>query len=268
MTKGIFTCVDESGVKHQLYPETSSDMVKYSNTTVENILNSLSANTEAASDTYVAKVTGKGLSTNDFTDAYKTALDGLENNYAKKSEIVAVSRYKGTVADFVSLNSETAVVGDTWNISVGGGVDANGSTIKAGDNVIWNGTGWDNHGGDVDLSNCVKKDGDKVLSDNNFSDAYKNKLDSVETETYVAKVAGKDLSTNDFTNALKTKLEGIETNAQVNVIEGFSINGVDAVVNSETKVASVSISDLQFCIGNSEPTINNVLWLDTTGYED
>ena len=31
----------------------------------------------------------------------------------------------------------------------------------------------------VDLSNYVQKDGDKVLSDNNFSDADKTKLDGI-----------------------------------------------------------------------------------------
>lgn len=42
---------------------------------------------------------------------------------------------------------------------------------------------------------------------------------------YVAKDGDKVLSTNDFTNDLKAKLDGIAANAQVNVIETIKVNG-------------------------------------------
>lgn len=55
----------------------------------------------------------------------------------------------------------------------------------------------------------------------------------------VDKVSGKGLSTNDFTNAYKTKLDGIETGAQVNVIEGVNVNG--SAVTPTNKIVNLTI---------------------------
>lgn len=56
---------------------------------------------------FVAKVTGKSLTTNDFTDAYKTKLDGLEN--------------------YTLPTASTSILG---------GVKIDGTTIKITDGVI------------------------------------------------------------------------------------------------------------------------------------
>ena len=106
-------------------------------------------------DTYVTKISGKGLSSNDFTDAYKTKIDGLESTYAKKTDVASVLKYKGTVLNYSSIPSDTSV-GDVWNISVGGGVDENGVAIKDGDNVAITETGADVLAGSVDLSNYTQ----------------------------------------------------------------------------------------------------------------
>lgn len=70
----------------------------------------------------------------------------------------------------------------------------------------------------------VERDGNKVLSENDFTTALKQKVESIDTiqttvtslqNTKVDKVENKVLSTNDFTNELKTKVEavdGIQTN--------------------------------------------------------
>jgi len=42
----------------------------------------------------------------------------------------------------------------------------------------------------------------------------------------VDKEDGKDLSTNDFTNEYKDKLDSVESSAKVNTIESISVNGV------------------------------------------
>ena len=64
---------------------------------------------------------------------------------------------------------------------------------------------------------------------------FKSKLDSefVEQET------GKGLSTNDYTNAEKTKLASVETGAEENIIESITINGITATITG--KAASVTI---------------------------
>lgn len=176
-------------------------------------------------DYFVAQEVGKGLSTNDFTDAYETKLEGIEagaqvnvlegvqvngtdltitnkkvnvdlSNYATKADISSVYKYKGTVSTYADLPSSGQTVGDVYNVET---ADAT-HDIKAGDNVAWDGTAWDVLAGVVDLSNYVTTTA--------MNTALEGKVDKVE---------GKGLSTNDFTDALLTKLNGIAEGAEVNV---------------------------------------------------
>mgnify|MGYP002525678208 CR=1 FL=1 len=50
----------------------------------------------------------------------------------------------------------------------------------------------------------------------------------------VNKEEGKGLSENDFTNALKSKLDGIESGAQVNKIETIKVNNVTQTITNKT----------------------------------
>lgn len=102
---------------------------------------------------FVQKESGKGLSTNDFTNTYKGQLDALDTTYAKKADISSIYRYKGTVENYVALPSSDQQVGDAYNVTAAD--SAHG--IKAGDNVVWNGTAWDNLSGTVDLTNYALK---------------------------------------------------------------------------------------------------------------
>lgn len=75
---------------------------------------------------------------------------GINNilaNYAKLTDITSAYRYKGTVDNYSDLPT-VHKVGDVYNIK---NADA-ANNIKAGDNVVWNGTEWDNLSGVVDLS--------------------------------------------------------------------------------------------------------------------
>ena len=188
--------------------------------------------------------------------------------YALKTDITSSIRVKGSVASFSALPAN-AEVGDMYNITNAGGTDENGTAIKAGDNVVKTSTGWDNFGGNIDLGNYVEKDGAKVLSTNDFTNAYKTKLDGIEADAdvnliesvkvdgtaltidankavnidlsgKVDVVAGKGLSTNDYTTAEKTKLAGIAEGAEVNVLEGVQVNGTALAVTN--KVVNIDIS--------------------------
>lgn len=55
----------------------------------------------------------------------------------------------------------------------------------------------------------------------------------------VDKVQGKGLSENDFTNALKTKLDGIESGAQVNKLESIKVNGSTQIITDKSVDISV-----------------------------
>ena len=76
------------------------------------------------------------------------------STYAKKSDISNVYKFKGTKANYADLPTTNRVTGDVWNIT---NADAEHG-IKAGDNVAWNGTAWDNLSGTVDLSAYATKE--------------------------------------------------------------------------------------------------------------
>lgn len=79
---------------------------------------------------------------------------GITDAYTKSevdAKMTSAVHYKGTKATYAELPTSDNVVGDMWNITAAD--TANG--IKAGDNVVWNGAGWDVQSGVVDLSGCV-----------------------------------------------------------------------------------------------------------------
>lgn len=164
---------------------------------------------------FVAKESGKGLSTNDYTTADKDKLgkiaEGAQVNviekvnvngtaltatgkevnidltpYAKKTDISDVYKYKGSKKTYAELPATGQAVGDVYNVETADPAH----DILAGDNVAWDGTKWDKLGGTftIDTSGFATK---------------------TELNNKVDKVSGKGLSANDFTNDLKTKLEGL-----------------------------------------------------------
>lgn len=225
-------------------------------TFLDNLKNLFATKTDL--DNKVDKVSGKGLSTNDYTTAEKTKLSGVANGaqvntiesikvngtaltpsskavnidlseyatnsslsgYAKKSDISGVYIYKGSVKTYSALPTSGQKAGDVYNVE---GADSSYG-IKAGDNVAWNGTAWDVLSGTVDLSGYAT------------TASLSNKVD---------KVSGKGLSTNDYTSAEKTKLAGIATSAQVNVIETVKVNG--SALRVSNKAVDISVPDVTEC---------------------
>nr|DAR42770.1 MAG TPA: Head fiber protein [Caudoviricetes sp.] len=86
----------------------------------------------------------------DLTPYAKTA--DIASTYAKKTDISTAFRYRGSVDTYSALPTNGVAVGDVYNV-VAADTDNN---IKAGDNVAWNGNGWDNLSGVVDLSAYLK----------------------------------------------------------------------------------------------------------------
>lgn len=134
---------------------------------------------------YVAKEAGKGLSTNDFTNALLQKLNGIAegaqvnvlegvqvngsdlpittkkvnidlSKYALKSDIVAGVHFKGTANTVAEIPSDPApAIGDIYIITTADSA----SGLEAGEAVIWDGTAWQDMGGtvSVDLSNYYTK---------------------------------------------------------------------------------------------------------------
>lgn len=78
-------------------------------------------------------------------------------------KISGVYRFKGSKDNYADLPVEGNVVGDVWNIK---NADP-AHNIKAGDNVVWDGTSWDILSGIVDLSGyqTIENAPEKVLED-------------------------------------------------------------------------------------------------------
>lgn len=101
----------------------------------------------------------------------KAVYDYLQD-YAKKSDISAVYKYKGSVNKVSNLpnpsNLTESNAGDVYNI--GTASSGNNITVKSGDNVAWvwdktKNTGhWDNLSGTVDLSNYLQKGGKQTTT--------------------------------------------------------------------------------------------------------
>ena len=155
---------------------------------------------------YVAQEAGKGLSSNYYTAEAKAKLEGVAEGaqvnviesvsvkgeaiaittgknveldldaYAKKSDMTAVLKYKGSKDSYADLPSEDNALGDVWNIAKAD----KSHNVKAGDNVAWNGTEWDVLAGTEDLSGYVTKEDGKGLSSNDYTTEEKNQLAALE----------------------------------------------------------------------------------------
>ena len=189
------------------------------------------------------------------------------SEYVKGTDVASALQYKGTVSSYSSLPNDPSV-GHVYNISTAGGQDANGTPIKAGDNVVYNGTGWDVLAGTTDLSAYQLKESGKGLSSNDYTTEEKTKLSNIspgaqqnvietvsvnntvltptdkavniDLSAYQLKESGKGLSTNDYTTAEKNKLQNITAEAQPNVIESISLDNVVQTVTDKIAVLDLS----------------------------
>lgn len=132
---------------------------------------------------YQPKVTGKGLSTEDFSTALKEKLEGIAasaevnvlegvqvdgvdltisgkkvnivlTDYAKKSDVTGAMKIKGSVAAYANLPASPAT-GDAYLVQAADPTHG----IEAGEFVMWDGTAWQDMGGTVDLTAYLTKTG-------------------------------------------------------------------------------------------------------------
>ena len=113
------------------------------------------ATTKAVTDAYDKGVAAYNLASSKQSPATTLSGYGITDAYTKTevdSKLTSAVKYKGTKASYSALPTSGNVTGDMWNITAAD--KTNG--IKAGDNVVWNGTGWDVQSGTVDLTGCVQ----------------------------------------------------------------------------------------------------------------
>ena len=143
-------------------------------------------------------VEGKGLSTNDFTNELKATLESaLQVNdlvdYAKKTDISSVFKYKGSVENYSDLPLENTI-GDTYDI-----VNTNAEhNIDAGDNLTWNGEGWDNLSGIINLTPINTKLSEMETSVSNIGKVEFTSDEDIESLFYTKKSMTNSQNLADF----------------------------------------------------------------------
>ena len=69
-------------------------------------------------------------------------------------------------------------------------------------------------------------------------------------EIFVGKEDGEGLSQNDFTDEDKAKLDSIQENAEANAIDEIRVNG--STVNPDAKVVNINLDDYLSTLSGSE----------------
>ena len=182
--------------------------------------------------TKVDKVDGKGLSTNDFDDSYKSTIDTLPSDYVTRENfdertnvlnfLMSISNSNGVrtlVLDCASSNTPIDSIDDLSN------------ALQAGFNIWFQvpdpdeGVYFRWYITDVVVTPtpritlaCYTPDGTLNIAT----------LLPVSTTQMRGLIIQSTPTTNDFTDEFKTKLQGIETGAQVNVVTDASSSGSGA----------------------------------------
>ena len=218
---------------------------------------------------FVQKVSGKALSTNDFTNTLKDKLDGVESG-AQVNTVNQVNDKTGNVVlNSGDISFTSSVAGstpttirkiiddilekdeeqDVASSQVANRVSAL-ETNKADKTTTYTKTEIDGKLGEIDsgVISVNEKTGVVTLDADDISDTSTNNkfVSATEKSTWngkanvsyvdtevgkkVDKVTGKGLSTNDLTTILKNKLDGIDSGAQTNVIETIKRNGTNLTV--------------------------------------
>jgi len=278
---------------------------------------------KAALDEKVDKVAGMQLSQNSFTNGEKEKLASIETGATNV-----------TVDSAISQNSDNPVSSKAIYTELSKKVNSSGSKQLSDENFtseektklagIQNGA--TNVSVDVaitqnsnnpvtsaaiyaELAKKVDADGGAGLSDNNFTDAYKEKLDGIASEatktivdatitenstnpvtsaavfaalaTKVDADGGAGLSDNNFTDAYKTKLEGIEAGANkitvdsatsttsTNPVQNKVITGAVNTENTRATTAENDIKNNLIAVSDTQPTAATTkLWVNTNSDED
>lgn len=186
----------------------------------------------------VDKVSGKGLSTEDYTTAEKTKLAGIEAG-AKNITVDAA----------LSSSSTNPVQNKTIKSALNDKISLTGCTHLSGHFEPQQ-----NYGANLGSSNFRF---DKIYGKNlyltNSLIYVGNSATGVDVTNLVEKEQGKGLSTEDFTTAEKTKLAGIETGAEANIQSdwGQSDSTADDFIKNKPTLGSAASRSVVLSLSNA-----------------
>ena len=160
----------------------------------------------------VEKVTGKGLSTEDYTTEEKSKLAGLVNYTDEQAQdAIALAIAAGTHAG-ISFSYDDANNKLSATVTASGSGDVTGPVAAVDTNIaLFDGvTGKVIKDSGVKLSDLpVKGADDNFVTDTQLSYIHAPGSDNQDLSGLVEKVAGKGLSTEDYTTEEKSKLAGL-----------------------------------------------------------
>ena len=183
----------------------------------------------------VDKVTGKGLSANDFTDTLKSKLDNIaegatktiiDNSMSDTSTNPVQNKIAKSYIDAVSSNLSTETqdrqsADTTLQTNINTEVTDRKAAINNSNLAIeavyaeLESEVTSRIADNADINTALNQE----IKDRKSADSSINtEITSIKSD-YVKKVSGKDLSTNDFTNELKSKLDEIEAGADKTVVD-------------------------------------------------
>lgn len=160
--------------------------------------------------------------------------DDANTTYAKKSDITNIYKFKGTKTNYSDLPTTGVIAGDVWNIT---NADAEHG-IKAGDNVAWDGSKWDNLSGVADLSGYAT-----TTTTDAMSADIKKLMD--KAFPFTVKVSlDKTLAKKGTSQAVKVtitpKIGDDNTNVDEIMINGAEYHGATPYVHSDTATATTT----------------------------
>lgn len=194
---------------------------------------------EGLSSVFVKKEVGKGLSTNDFTDAEKTKLAGLENYTHPETHPATMITGLATVATsgkYADLDGKPTISNDLTN------------ELKANYDAAYTHSQAAHAPADAEKNTIIglQKNGEDIAVDSTTRKAnilIPTKVSELENDSKyltqhqdisgkVDKIEGKGLSTNDFTTEEKTKLAGLENYTHPESHPATMITGLSTVATS------------------------------------
>lgn len=140
------------------------------------------------------------------TESIASLETAVEDRYTKAevdAKLTSAVHYKTSVDSFDDLPKTDNKVGDMYNIKNSGGKDTYGYDILAGDNVVWNGTGWDKQAGYLDTTAFATTD--------NVATAKSEAIAAAATDATTKADAAKEAAIADTT----TKLESYDKSTVV-----------------------------------------------------
>ena len=215
----------------------------------------ISTATQTALNNKVDKVEGKGLSTEDYTTTEKQKLAGLSNynDTEVKADITKLQSNVGTLQSDVSTAKENISTLQEDVTGIEGNVSTLTQSVSTLDTTV-DGLNTKVEGLETDVTELQGTVSDVKGTVGTLQTNLNNKVD---------KVQGKGLSTNDFTNAYKTKLDGLNNYNDTIIKQDITelqtdVGALERTVGNHTESIETNTTDITTLKGNVQTLQTNL----------